>query len=248
MIKENREQIQNNWNEFHNEYGFIKQFLAKPASKDEIKNLETELKNILKAYHEDVKALINEGQNAIKNNTFNKDTFNTKITEIFAKHVEVLAKYVDPAKMEAFKKFMEAKKNMLLANNELRLDNSQMRKEMEDKKKEDMKGKMEDMKTKIQERKQSRVSESLKNRLFAIIDKIPAEKRTEIINKVIAKIDVLTANTSIPEAKKQLLLDLKQLLLQKLNNTQTENDILNEIIPSDTTTTPAPVPTPTPAN
>lgn len=139
MIKENREQIQANWGQFHDEYGFIKQFLARPASKDEIKKLETELKGVLKAYHESVKALIKEGQNAIKNNTFNKETFNAKATEIFAKHVENLGKYVDPAKMDAFKKFMEAKKATILVNKELRIDNAQMKKEADMKKKEDMK-------------------------------------------------------------------------------------------------------------
>ncbi|HBA45416.1 TPA: hypothetical protein DEG21_01385 [Patescibacteria group bacterium] len=81
--------------------------------------------------------------------------------------------------------------------------------------------------------KKSLVSESLKNKLFSIIDKIPAEKRTEIINKVITRIDTLVANTAIKEAKKQLLIELKQLLQSKLNNTQTEDEILNEIIPAE---------------
>lgn len=88
------------------------------------------------------------------------------------------------------------------------------------------------MKAKAQEKKQSRVSESLKKKLFAIVDKIPTEKKVEIINKVIAKIDVLVAKTTL-EAKKELLLELKELLLQKLNNTQTEDEILNEIIPAE---------------
>ena len=227
-IKQNREKIQANWSQFHDEYGFIKQFLAKPASKEDLKKLETELKGVLKAYHEAVKALIKEWQNAIKNNTFDKEVFNTKATEIFTKHVETLGTYVDPAKMEAFKKFMEAKRATILVNKELRINNVEVRKDM----------KAQDMKAKVEVKKQARVSESLKKKLFTIVDKIPAEKRTATINKVIAKIDVLVAKTTL-EAKKELLLELKELLLQKLNSSSTEDEILNEIIPADTTTTPA---------
>ena len=229
-IKKNREQIQANWSQFHDEYGFIKQFLAKPALKEDIKKLETELKGVLKSYHEVVKALIKEWQNAIKNNTFDKEVFNTKATEIFTKHVETLGTYVDPAKMEAFKKFMEAKRATILVNKELRINNVELRKDMKDKM-QDMKWKVQDMKAKMPMKK-SLVSESLKNKLFSIIDKIPAEKRTEIINKVITRIDTLVAKTT-QENKKQLLIELKQLLQSKLNNTQTEDEILNEIIPAE---------------
>lgn len=226
-IIRNREQIQANWAQFHDEYGFIKQFLKKPATKEEAKKIEWELKNTLKAYHESVKALIKEGREAIKNNTFNKETFNTKAEEIFNKHVEVLSAYVDEAKMDAFKKFMEAKKATILVNKELRIQNANMIKnEIKNKFQEKVKDKV---KEKVQEKKKSRLSESNKKKVMNFIDKIPADKKIEKINKIISKIDVLIEKIT-NENTRALLMELKELLNSKLENNTNEDEIINEII------------------
>ncbi|EKE28374.1 MAG: hypothetical protein ACD_3C00067G0008 [uncultured bacterium (gcode 4)] len=134
-INDNRNKILESWSKFHDDYGFIKQFLKKPTTKAELKTLTSNVKSDLKSYHEAVKALIKEWKEAVKTNSFDPVAFNAKVNEILSKQTETLSKYVDPAKIDAFKKFMDEKRAVIMANEDLRKANFELRQEIKEIKK-----------------------------------------------------------------------------------------------------------------
>ncbi len=129
-IEKNRWKVMENWGKFHDDYGFMNQFFKKYKTKKNLKAAQAEVKDILKNYHEEVKAILKEGQDAMKSNKFDPEAFNAKLSDAFDRHVTSLLPYVDPAKTEDFKKFMDAKKQLLVANAELRKANFNYRQEI----------------------------------------------------------------------------------------------------------------------
>lgn len=173
-IEKNRNEIISNWSKFREDYGFIKKFLLKPDNKKDLKTLTVNIKNTIKDYHESIKAIIKEGNNSIKNNTFDPEVFNAKVTEIFSTHVDNLIKYIDPAKLDDFKEFMNEKKSVILANKELRRDNFIVRQEI--KKKVLSEKQRESIKKKIKSK-----TKSFYNRLNEKIDLYHKKTKNELL-------------------------------------------------------------------
>ena len=192
-INENISQIQDNWAKFHEDNGFIKQFLKKPATKEEVKTLTITLKAEVKNYHDAVKALIKEGQDAIKANTFDPAAFNVKVEAVFTTQFDILSKYVDATKMDAFKKFMDEKKAVIIANKDMRSENFQI-------------------KTEIKVIKKKALTDTQR----AMVDKKLTDRTEVFLSRLIGKIDELTWKTKNDKLKDQLN-ELKDIAQGKLD-------------------------------
>lgn len=188
-IQKNRTEIQNNWGNFHSDNGFMKDYLRKDLSKEE----KQALLNLLREYNNSMQTILKEWKDALKNNVFDIDSFNQKISDLYLKYTEDLLIYVDSAKIDSFKTFMEARKNTVIIDKGLRINNVEARNEFKEKK--------------------SVLSQKLKDDLNRIIENRTSEKLTKIVNRI----DKVLVNNK-NERKKAMLEELKEIIQAKIDS------------------------------
>ncbi len=149
------------------------------------------MKKDIKSYHDAIKALIKEWQDAIKANSFDPVAFNAKATDIFAKQTEALSKYVDPAKMDAFKKFMNDKLAVILANKDLRKINFELRQEI----KEIKKAVFSEAQRKAIADKLLKKQKNFLERLLNVIDVYSSKAKSDKVKAQLEELKVITQET-----------------------------------------------------
>jgi hypothetical protein len=179
QIMKNRDEMENNWKNFHIEDGILKDYMKKGLTKKD----NVAIKAAVKTYQNDVKALIEEARAWIKNETFNSGSYNQKVDEVFARNSEALLVFVDSAKVDSFKKFMDDRKAVLKANRELRFENKMIRKAFTDKQRDMLKQRLD------------KVNKAVLSRLVTKIDELVMKsKNQDLIDKLLELKDIANEN------------------------------------------------------
>ncbi|MBP8016967.1 hypothetical protein KAZ01_03070, partial [Candidatus Gracilibacteria bacterium] len=105
-------EVQENWVEFHENYGFLKDYFKKDLNIDQKKAVLKLMQDHMKA----VKNLLKSAKDLVKNNNFDKIAFDESVKTMISKHIEEILPYIDSTKVDKFKLFMEERQKTVIEN------------------------------------------------------------------------------------------------------------------------------------
>lgn len=210
--------------------GELKNFLKNPLTTEE----QTALKTLLQSQQAERDAIM-------KDTALTPDEKTTKMKELTTTQMNALLAYIPTEKQEAFKKMVTDKVTAIEKNQELRQENKENRQEFKDgaqeKRQEFKEGaqeKRQELKTQVQAKKQA-LSEKNK----AILTKAVSSLSLERLQTILSKVEKAISATKKERVLAQLneINDLVQSKIDELTGTSSEDDVLSDILGTDSTTT-----------